>query len=138
MTPEQAAAQILVEAHARVQAFNLVLATAIATALIAFLAAMMWRWANRTERIRHFRSRDVEARMLVEASVETINRQASDLRRFRNMLVQTDLYFMSHRPTFDDREREPLVTGIKALLGEQQAPLQITFERRGAPESEAA
>lgn len=130
MTPEQNAAEIIIQAIARVEAMRLVLLTMVACFAIAALFALAWRWANRVERMNFYKARDEEARALVEASVDTINRQANELRRYRNQLLEVDIYFGSHKATFDDRQRDPLVADIKALLGERPSPPQITFQRR--------
>jgi hypothetical protein len=130
MTPEQSAAEILIQGIARVESAKLVLLTVIACAAFGVVMWLLARYIDRRGEIVFLKARDAEARELVENSVECINRQASELRRYRNQLLEVDLYFNSHKPTFDDRDREPLVGSIKALLGERQMPPQITFQRK--------
>lgn len=137
MTPEQAT-EILIEAHARVQALSLVLTTALFSAFCAIAIALVWRWVGRADRINFYRARDAEARELVEHSIETINRLAHHGRKQINLLRDVDAYFREHRATFDDKERDPLAARIVEVLAEFQPPLQITYDRRRPPQREAA
>jgi hypothetical protein len=130
MTPEQHAAEILIQGVARVESVKLVLLTGLLCFGIAALFALGWRWASARERIGFYKARDAEARELVEHSIDTITRQAADGRILRLLVSDIGEYFKTHRATFDDKERDPLAARIAEVMAERPIPLQITFERR--------
>lgn len=130
MTPEQSAAEILIQGVARVESVKLVLLTMVFMLAISAMFALGWRWASARGRIIFYKARDAEARALIENAIDTINNMAVHGNRQQNLLMDVDDYFRRFRATFDDKERDPLAARIIELLAERRPPLQITFERR--------